>query len=115
MGEVFHAGCAGREVLGHLASRWTVLVLAALLDRPHRYHELRSAVGGISDKMLSATLRTLMDDDLVHREVDPGQPPRVTYSVTDLGRGAAAALQPVLDWIRDNAERILATRDAGRL
>jgi DNA-binding HxlR family transcriptional regulator len=106
VGDVFHADCPAREVLGHLTSRWTVLVLTVLLKEPHRYHQLRTAVGGISDKMLSATLRSLTEHGLVCREVGPGQPPAVTYSATELGRGAAAALQPILDWIRDNAESI---------
>jgi DNA-binding HxlR family transcriptional regulator len=104
--DVFHADCPAREVLDHLTSRWAVLVLTALLNGPHRYHQLRAVVGGISDKMLSGTLRTLLADGLIHRQVDAGQPPAVTYSVTELGRGAAAALQPILDWIRDNAEHL---------
>lgn len=112
MGDVFHEDCPARAILAHLASRWAVLVLSALLDRPHRYHELRATVAGVSDKMLSATLRGLRADGLVHRQVGTGQPPEVTYSVTELGRGAATALRPLLDWIHANADAIDAARRA---
>ncbi|WP_372666378.1 winged helix-turn-helix transcriptional regulator [Amycolatopsis kentuckyensis] len=108
MGDVFHKDCPAREVLGHLAGRWAILVLTALLERPHRYHELRAVVAGISDKSLASTLKSLQQHGLVHREAGSGQPPPVTYSVTDLGRGAAAALAPLLDWIRANAAEITA-------
>ncbi|WP_030673886.1 winged helix-turn-helix transcriptional regulator [Streptomyces cellulosae] len=111
MGDVFHKDCPAREVLGHLASRWAILILTALLSEPLRYHELRTVVAGISDKSLAATLRSLQQDGLVHRQVGTGQPPSVTYSVTNLGRGAAAALDPLLQWIRANATEITARRE----
>src|SRR5437867_1777679 len=65
--DVFHSDCPARHVLGHLTGRWTVLVLAALQPGPRRYHELRRTIEGISDKMLTATLRTLVDDNLLTR------------------------------------------------
>ncbi|MFI7117482.1 winged helix-turn-helix transcriptional regulator [Amycolatopsis sp. NPDC049868] len=111
MSDVFHKDCPAREVLGHLAGRWTILVLTALLRGPHRYHELRAVVAGVSDKSLTATLRSLREDGLVRREVGSEQPPSVTYSVTELGRGAAAALTPLLDWIRANAAEITSRPD----
>ncbi|WP_370962486.1 winged helix-turn-helix transcriptional regulator [Amycolatopsis sp. cg9] len=111
MGDVFHKDCPAREVLGHLAGRWAILVLTALLASPRRYHELRAVVAGISDKSLAATLKSLRQHGLVHREIGTGQPPPVTYSVTELGRGAAAALAPLLDWIRANADEITAPRE----
>ncbi|HEX6355895.1 helix-turn-helix domain-containing protein [Actinophytocola sp.] len=106
--DVFNTDCPARHVLEHMSSRWAVLVLRALSARPHRYHELRAEVSGISDKMLAATLQTLAGDGLVRREVGDGQPPWVTYSITELGRGAMTALQPFLDWIRGNADAITA-------
>jgi DNA-binding HxlR family transcriptional regulator len=111
VGDVFHRDCPGREVLGHLAGRWTILVLSALVTEPRRYRELRAVVAGVSDKSLSATLLSLQRDGLVHREVGAGRPPSVTYSVTELGRGAAAALHPLLDWIRANAVEIAVRRE----
>src|SRR5881394_1548796 len=59
VGDVFHKECPAREVLGHLAGRWAILVLTALPARPRRYHELRTVVAGISDKSLSTTLKSL--------------------------------------------------------
>ncbi|TDV37754.1 winged helix-turn-helix transcriptional regulator [Actinophytocola oryzae] len=106
--DVVNTDCPARQLLDHMASRWTVLVLRALADRPHRYHELRTEVAGVSDKMLAATLRTLAGDGLVRRRVGDGQPPEVTYSITDLGEGAVHALQPFLDWIRANADDLTA-------
>ena len=106
--DVFNTDCPARRVLDHIAGRWAVLVLRALSTGPHRYTELRAAIAGISDKMLTATLQTLEGDGLVHRAIGDGRPPSVTYSATDLGRGAVAALQPVLDWIRANADEITA-------
>jgi DNA-binding HxlR family transcriptional regulator/GNAT superfamily N-acetyltransferase len=91
-----------------LASRWAVLVLRALSARPHRFRELGVAVDGVSDKMLAATLQTLTGDGLVCRSVGAGQPPAVTYSITELGRGAVDALQPFMDWVRANADAITA-------
>jgi len=106
MGDVFHTDCPARRLLGHLTGRWSLLVLAALDDGPLRYHEIRRTVEGISDKMLAATLRTLVDHHLLSREVGDGNPPRVDYALTDLGRGASTALQPLLTWIRENADEI---------
>jgi DNA-binding HxlR family transcriptional regulator len=115
VGDVFHAGCPAREVLGHLTGRWAVLVLAALAGGPRRYHELRSGIEGISDKMLTATLRTLVADGLLARSVTMGSPPQVSYALTDLGRGASGALQTLIDWVRENADGILRARaEAGR-
>jgi DNA-binding HxlR family transcriptional regulator len=104
--DVFNTDCPARQLLDHMASRWAVLVLRVLSTGPHRYHELRTAIDGISDKMLASTLQTLAGDGLVQRSVGAGQPPQVTYSITELGRGAVAALQPFLDWIRANAAAI---------
>jgi DNA-binding HxlR family transcriptional regulator len=110
LGDPFHSDCPGRRVLDHLTSRWAVLIMSALLHRPHRYHELRTVVEGVSDKMLSQTLRILTADGLIERTVVAGQPIEVTYALTDRGRSASAALQPILDWIRSHAEEIAAGR-----
>ena len=76
-------------VLEHVTSRWGVLVLAALLERSYRFSELRREVGGVSEKMLAQTLQTLERDGFVHRDAKPVIPPRVDYSLTELGREAA--------------------------
>ncbi len=90
--------CPYRLVLEHVTSRWGVLVLIQLLDRPHRFSELRRAIGRVSEKMLTQTLQTLERDGLVHRDAKPVIPPRVDYSLTDLGHEAARQVRDLALW-----------------
>ncbi|MCE0764975.1 helix-turn-helix transcriptional regulator [Pseudonocardia kujensis] len=83
-----------------------MLTLHALADGPLRYTRLRASLDGISDRMLSATLRTLLDDGLLTRTVTDDTPPQVSYALSPLGAGAAAALAPLLNWLRANADAI---------
>ncbi|MCX5422949.1 helix-turn-helix domain-containing protein [Streptomyces sp. NBC_00078] len=92
------AMCPHRLVLEHLTSRWGVLVLIELLDRAYRFSELRRAIGRVSEKMLTQTLQTLERDGLVHRDAKPVIPPRVDYSLTDLGREAAQQVRALATW-----------------
>ncbi|MFF0968557.1 winged helix-turn-helix transcriptional regulator [Streptomyces sp. NPDC003703] len=97
------AMCPYRLVLEHVTSRWGVLVLIELLERPHRFSELRRAIGrvsekGVSEKMLAQTLQTLERDGLVHRDARPVIPPRVDYSLTGLGREAAEQVRTLAEW-----------------
>nr|WP_255672151.1 helix-turn-helix domain-containing protein [Glycomyces amatae] len=101
--EVFHSECPARQVLDHITSRWGIWVLLALRERELRFFELRERIEGISEKMLSQTLRTLVRDGLVWREVEPSVPPKVTYGLNEVGRGTADRLVGVFDWIKDNA------------
>ena len=105
--DVLTAGCPTRVVLDHVTSKWGVLVLAALAAGTLRWGELRREVDGISEKMLAATLRTFEADGLVHREAYPEVPPRVEYSLTDLGREAVEALGPLLEFAVRRAEAIV--------
>ncbi|WP_128979746.1 winged helix-turn-helix transcriptional regulator [Streptomyces roseicoloratus] len=102
--------CPSRLVLEHITSRWGVLVLALLLERPHRFGELRRAVGGVSEKMLAQTLRTLERDGFVHRDARPVIPPRVDYDLTALGREAARQVWGLARW----TERRLAAVEEAR-
>jgi DNA-binding HxlR family transcriptional regulator len=95
--------CPHRLVLEHVTSRWGVLVLMELLERPYRFSELRRAIGRVSEKMLTQTLQTLERDGLVHRDAKPVIPPRVDYSLTDLGREAATQVRALAVW---TAERM---------
>jgi DNA-binding HxlR family transcriptional regulator len=95
------AMCPYRLVLEHVTSRWGVLVLIELLDRPHRFSELRRAIGRVSEKMLTQTLQTLERDGLVHRNAQPVIPPRVDYSLTGLGREAAEQVRALAQWTHD--------------
>ena len=106
--EVFHTDCPARAVLDHVTSRWGVWILVALRERDLRFYELRESIQGISEKMLSQTLRTLVRDGLVSRSVEASTPPRVTYGLTLLGAGTSAALWNLFDWIRTHAPDIVA-------
>ncbi|MFI6425127.1 winged helix-turn-helix transcriptional regulator [Promicromonospora sp. NPDC050880] len=97
--DVFHTDCAARQVLDHVTSRWGVWVLIRLGERPLRFYELRDRIEGISEKMLSQTLRNLVQDDLVWRTVEPTAPPTVTYGLTPSGTGLGERLAALLDWI----------------
>ncbi len=92
------AMCPYRLVLEHVTSRWGVLVLIELMERPYRFSELRRAIGRVSEKMLTQTLQTLERDGIVHRDAKPVIPPRVDYSLTDLGREAAAQVRALALW-----------------
>jgi DNA-binding HxlR family transcriptional regulator len=109
------AMCPHRLVMEHVTSRWGVLVLIELLDRPHRFSELRRAIGQVrqvSEKMLAQTLQTLERDGLVHRDAKPVIPPRVDYSLTDLGREAAEQVRGLAQWTQDRMGRVLEAREA---
>ncbi len=98
-GDVFDSQCPARTVLDHVTSKWAVLVLVGLRAGPLRYSALRRAIGGVSEKMLAQTLRTLETDGFVHREVVPTAPPQVTYGLTGLGQEVTTHLAGLLDWI----------------
>jgi DNA-binding HxlR family transcriptional regulator len=106
--EVFHTDCPARAVLDHVTSRWGVWILVALREKELRFYELRERIEGISEKMLSQTLRTLVRDGLVWRAVEPSTPPRVSYGLTPLGVGTSEALWNLFDWIREHASDIVA-------
>ncbi|SMH49623.1 transcriptional regulator, HxlR family [Rathayibacter oskolensis] len=111
-GDVYSADCPSREIFGHVTSKWGVLVLAALAERSLRWGELRRRIGGISEKMLAQTLRTLEDDGFVHREAQTSIPPRVDYRLTPLGAELAERLLPVVEWVAGNIGRVEEARRA---
>ncbi|MGW1268827.1 winged helix-turn-helix transcriptional regulator [Streptomyces sp. NPDC002491] len=104
--------CPHRRVLEHLTSRWGVLVLIRLLDRSYRFSELRRAIGQVSEKMLTQTLQNLERDGLVHRDAKPVIPPRVDYSLTDLGREAAEQVRALSDWTHRRMPDVEKAREA---
>ncbi|MET8804732.1 helix-turn-helix domain-containing protein [Streptomyces sp. NPDC004546] len=111
------AMCPHRLVLEHVTSRWGVLVLIQLLDRPYRFSELRRAISGlggrgVSEKMLTQTLQTLERDGLVHRDAKPVIPPRVDYSLTELGREAAEQVRALARWTERRMDDVLSARRA---
>lgn len=104
---ILPAACPTRTVLDHITSKWGVLILSALSERPRRWGELRRVVQGVSEKMLAQTLRTLEADGFVLREAQLSIPPRVDYSLTARGIELAERLRPLMQWIADNADAIL--------
>jgi DNA-binding HxlR family transcriptional regulator len=110
---VLAAACPSRVVLDHVTSKWGVLLLVALSERTMRWGELRRIVEGISEKMLAQTLRTLEADGIVHREVTGSVPPRVDYSLTARGSELVVRLLPLMEWIVENADDIVAPVTTG--
>jgi DNA-binding HxlR family transcriptional regulator len=90
------------EVLSRVGDKWTVLVVSTLGDGPKRFNELRKALGSISQRMLTLTLRALERDGLVTRTVFPTIPPRVDYELTDLGRSLLVPVSELGLWARRN-------------
>jgi DNA-binding HxlR family transcriptional regulator len=90
----FHAAI---ELIG---KRWTGAIVCALTERPMRFGELAKVVPGLSDRLLSQRLRELEEEGLVEREVEAGSPVRVTYSLTEVGRGLDPAINELRIWAR---------------
>ena len=92
------AACPVGDVFRRLGDRWSLLLLSLLGTRPHRYNELHRSVEGISQRMLTRTLRGLENDGLVRRQVHPTVPPSVEYSLTPLGGTLLEPLSALADW-----------------
>lgn len=98
------------ELLSRVGDKWTVLVVGYLGGGPIRFSELRRAIGGISQKMLTTTLRGLERDGFVTRTVFPTIPPRVDYELTQLGRELLVPVSALGDWARANQGRVADAR-----
>jgi DNA-binding HxlR family transcriptional regulator len=98
------------DILQRVGDKWTVLVVGKLGGGSMRFNELRTSVGGISQKMLTTTLRGLERDGFVTRTVFPTIPPRVDYELTDLGRELLEPVNALGEWARINTERVKAAR-----
>jgi DNA-binding HxlR family transcriptional regulator len=105
-------GCrAVNSVLGRIGDKWTVRIIVLLGDGSKRFNEIRRTVEGISQRMLTLTLRGLERDGLVKRTVTPTTPPRVDYELTRLGRSLQRALEPVGAWAQANVAEILGAQE----
>ncbi|GGN05570.1 HxlR family transcriptional regulator [Lentzea pudingi] len=107
--EVFHTTCPAREMVDHVTSRWGIWVLISLQTNDLRFFELRESIRGISEKMLSQTLRGLVDDGLIWRQVAPTTPPQVTYGLTEFGRDVG---EPLADLFGRITSRLSAQLEA---
>ena len=98
------------DVLSRIGDKWTVYVVGLLSNGPMRFNEIRRAVGSISQRMLTLTLRGLERDGLVTRTVFPTIPPRVDYELTELGRTLICILHPLSEWAVANRQTVEASR-----
>ncbi|MVU82899.1 transcriptional regulator [Nocardia sp. ET3-3] len=110
--DVYSAKCPTRQVLDHIAGKWTVLVIDSLLQQgTMRYTDLSRRIGGVSQKMLTQTLRSLESDGFLTRTVHPTIPPRVEYELTPLGRSLAEPIAALRVWTERHINEIEQARD----
>lgn len=104
---VYDANCPTRQVLNRIADKWTVLVVTALESETKRFSVLQREVGGVSQKMLTQTLRGLERDGLIKRTIYPTVPPKVEYSLTPLGQTLVLMLDAIRTWSETHIEEVL--------
>lgn len=113
--DAFLVGCPSRQLFDRISDKWVGLTLSALADGPRRYGELSRTISGVSQKMLTQTLRNLERDGLVARQVTPTVPVRVDYELTALGHDLIPTVRAVKTWAEaniENVEKARATYDA---
>lgn len=103
-------GGAVREVLDRISDKWSLLVIGALRNGPLRFGELEKGITGISQRMLTLTLKHLVEDGLVSRTAYPEVPPRVEYEVTDLGKTLVPLVIALAEWAIAHRDEINANR-----
>ena len=108
----YEAGCPSRRLLDRIGDRWTVLIVGALDDGPQRFSTLATRVDGISQKMLTQTLRSLERDGFVTRTAHAEVPPRVEYELTALGRSLQGPLRALEEWAVANMDAVRANQHA---
>jgi DNA-binding HxlR family transcriptional regulator len=113
--DVLNQNCESRQALDRLADKWTCLVVYALLNGPRRHGELKRIIDGISQKMLTQTLRSMEADGLVDRTVVAVVPPHVIYSLTPLGETLSGPLVAICRWAMEHLPEMqeARTRNAG--
>lgn len=109
-GDVYAADCPTRKLLDRVADKWSVLILLLLGHEAMRFNALKRRVEGVSQKMLSQTLRSLERDGLVSRTVVATVPVTVTYAITPLGSGLIGSLQSMIDWAETHMPDVAAAQ-----
>jgi DNA-binding HxlR family transcriptional regulator len=105
--EVYQNNCPTRAVLDRIADKWTTLIIGILAQSEHRrFNELKRMIGGISQKMLTQTLRDLERDGLVKRTIYPEIPPRVEYQLTPLGKTLCGPIAALTQWAHDHIDEV---------
>jgi DNA-binding HxlR family transcriptional regulator len=116
-GNLFDPDCPTRLVLDRIGDKWTVLVVLLLSDGPMRFSELRGSLGRVTPKVLTQTLRRMERDGLITREIFAEIPPRVEYTLTDLGGSLIEPIAAIGDWAETHVHRMTAAQaayDAGQ-
>lgn len=108
--DVWLAECPSRELFAMIGNKWVGLVIAALHEGPLRHGELRTRIAGVSQKMLTQSLRELERDGLLTRSVTASVPPRVDYELTPLGHDLFQVIQPLQQWAEAHMGQILEHR-----
>ena len=109
---VYDANCSTRQVLDVIADKWSTLIVGLLAHQTLRFTELHRHIGGISQKMLTQTLRNLERDGLVQRIVYAQVPPRVEYALTPLGQTLCESITAIITWSENHIEDIIAARQS---
>ncbi|NRQ31853.1 helix-turn-helix transcriptional regulator [Nonomuraea sp. NN258] len=110
--DAYLADCPARQLLDRISDKWVSLVLTALADGPQRYGGLARTLAGVSQKMLTQTLRTLERDGLISRAVTPSVPVRVDYALTPLGVSLLPVMRAIKDWAETHIEQVAAARES---
>jgi DNA-binding HxlR family transcriptional regulator len=110
--DVLDRNCESRLALDRLANRWLMLIVYALMDGPRRHGELKRAIDGISQKMLTQTLRSMERDGLVERRVVTTIPPHVEYALTPLGASVEEPLVAICRWAMEHLPELQRARAA---
>lgn len=106
-----NAKCARvNQILSRTGDKWTVMTITMLNEQPRRFNELKRLIGGISQQMLTRTLKALERDGMLTRTVYPTVPPQVEYALTDLGRSLAGPLMQLAAWVLNHLDDIEAHR-----
>lgn len=104
------ADCPGRDLFLLATGKWTLLILWSLKNGPRRFHQLRDEVEGISERVLSATLKSLCRHGLLRRHVEPSVPPKVSYDLTPTGTGLLSVMEGLTGWIAQELDTVEAAK-----
>jgi DNA-binding HxlR family transcriptional regulator len=109
--DAYLASCPARQLLDRISDKWVTLIVSALADGPQRYSDLARRIAGVSQKMLTQTLRLLERDGLLTRQVTAAVPVRVDYELTPLGVSLLPLIACIKDWAETHMDEVAAARD----